>query len=217
MGNDNMLLLVTNRVVFRDVWEVRCRDKGATGRMFKFSVKIWQSPLLIPTVSASSWIARRRSSRMSSRIFSIHFCSFGWCSVALNVHLQLTLDRPWNVNDIEKPLSGLMRVLQRIYRASCKTWRRQLLTARWHVTNWCNRLAEVWLLPPLSSSFAEAVATISVRELSVILVYAQLLFWFLYQWHGTPGEVGYNSIDIMTLRRYCWCHLEEGWMDKYTR
>jgi hypothetical protein len=31
---------------------------------------------------------------------------------------------------------------------------------------WCNRLAEVWPWPPLSSYFMEAVTTITVRELS---------------------------------------------------
>jgi hypothetical protein len=40
-------------------------------RMFKFSFKIsWQTPQLIPTVSASSWIIRQWSSLMISRIFS---------------------------------------------------------------------------------------------------------------------------------------------------
>jgi hypothetical protein len=34
------------------------------------------------------------------------------------------------------------------------------------VAGWCNRLAEVWPWPPLSSSFTEAVTTITVRELS---------------------------------------------------
>jgi hypothetical protein len=39
--------------------------------MFKFSVKIaWQTPQLIPVVSARSWIVRRRFSWLSSQIFS---------------------------------------------------------------------------------------------------------------------------------------------------
>jgi hypothetical protein len=48
-----------------------CRDEGAMLRMFKFSIKIsWQTPQLIPPVSASSCIVRRRSSWISSRNFS---------------------------------------------------------------------------------------------------------------------------------------------------
>jgi hypothetical protein len=39
-----------------------------------------------------------------------------------------------------------------------------LFTARCHVADRCNRLAEVWPWPPLLSSFTEAVATITVRE-----------------------------------------------------
>jgi hypothetical protein len=39
--------------------------------MLKFSVKIsWQTPKLIPAVSASSWIVQQQSSWMSSQIFS---------------------------------------------------------------------------------------------------------------------------------------------------
>jgi hypothetical protein len=38
---------------------------------------------------------------------------FCWCLVALNVrHLKLTLDRPWDVNTIQKLLSSLRNVLQ---------------------------------------------------------------------------------------------------------
>jgi hypothetical protein len=50
--------------------QARCLDDGAMRRMFKFSVKIWQTQQLTPTVSASSWTVRRRSSWMSSGIFS---------------------------------------------------------------------------------------------------------------------------------------------------
>jgi hypothetical protein len=40
-------------------------------RIFKFCIKIsWKAPWLIPTVSASSWIVRQRSSLMSSQIYS---------------------------------------------------------------------------------------------------------------------------------------------------
>jgi hypothetical protein len=50
---------------------VRFRVEGAVLLMFKFSVKIsWQTPELIPMVSASSWIVQRQSSWMSSQIFS---------------------------------------------------------------------------------------------------------------------------------------------------
>jgi hypothetical protein len=39
--------------------------------------------------------------------------------VALNVrHLQLTLDKPSNVNAIQKPLSGIKNVLQKPHEAS---------------------------------------------------------------------------------------------------
>jgi hypothetical protein len=82
--------------------------------------------------------------------FFQHFLSFCWCLVALNVrHLQLTVDRPWNVNDIKKTLSGLENVLQKpheafqglkwIYRASRKTWCRhtawfwQPLKTKWNI------------------------------------------------------------------------------------
>jgi hypothetical protein len=37
-----------------------------------------------------------------------------------------------------------------------------------HVADWCNRLAEVWPWPPLSSSFTEAVTTITTQELSLL-------------------------------------------------
>jgi hypothetical protein len=40
-----------------------------------------------------------------------------------------------------------------------------MFTAWCHMANWCNRLVEVWPWPPLSSSFTEAVTTITVREL----------------------------------------------------
>jgi hypothetical protein len=39
-------------------------------------------------------------------------------------------------------------------------------TVRCHVADWCNRLAEVWAWPPLSSSFTEAVTAITVWEIS---------------------------------------------------
>jgi hypothetical protein len=41
-----------------------------------------------------------------------------------------------------------------------------VFTARCHVADWCNRLAELWRWLPLSSSFTEAVTTIIVRKLS---------------------------------------------------
>jgi hypothetical protein len=34
------------------------------------------------------------------------------------------------------------------------------------VAKWCNRLSEVWPWPLLSSSFTEAITTITVRKLS---------------------------------------------------
>jgi hypothetical protein len=37
-----------------------------------------------------------------------------------------------------------------------------MFTARCHVADWCSRLVEVWPWPPLSSSFTEAVTTITV-------------------------------------------------------
>jgi hypothetical protein len=47
-----------------------------------------------------------------------HFLTFSWYLVALNVrHLQLTLDRPRNVNAIQKPLSVLNNVLQKASRS----------------------------------------------------------------------------------------------------
>jgi hypothetical protein len=45
-----------------------------------------------------------------------------------------------------------------------------LFTARCQVANWCNRLAEVWPWPPLSS-FTKAVTTIIVWELSNTTLY----------------------------------------------
>jgi hypothetical protein len=42
--------------------------------------------------------------------FFQHSMLFCLCFVALNVHhLQLTLDRPWNMHAIQEPLSGLTR------------------------------------------------------------------------------------------------------------
>jgi hypothetical protein len=37
-----------------------------------------------------------------------------------------------------------------------------MFKARCHVADWCNRLAEVWPWPPLSSSFTEALTTITL-------------------------------------------------------
>jgi hypothetical protein len=51
-----------------------------------------------------------------SNFFNI-FCRY-WCLVAWNIcHLQLTPDRPWNVNAIQQPLSNLNSVLQKSHRA----------------------------------------------------------------------------------------------------
>jgi hypothetical protein len=40
-------------------------------------------------------------------------------------------------------------------------WKR-LFTARCHVSDWCNRLSEMWPWRPLSSSFTEAFTTVRV-------------------------------------------------------
>jgi hypothetical protein len=39
-------------------------------------------------------------------------------------------------------------------------------TAWCHVADWCNRLAEVWPWPPLSSCFTKTVTITTVQELS---------------------------------------------------
>jgi hypothetical protein len=50
--------------------------------------------------------------------FFQQFLAFCWRLVTLNIrHLQLTLDQPWNVNAIRKPLSGLKNVLQKPHNA----------------------------------------------------------------------------------------------------
>jgi hypothetical protein len=41
-----------------------------------------------------------------------------------------------------------------------------MFTVRCHMADWCNKLAEVWPCPLPSSSFTEAVTTITVWELS---------------------------------------------------
>jgi hypothetical protein len=44
--------------------------------------------------------------------------------------------------------------------------KQRVFTVKCHVADWCNGLLEVWPWPPLSSSFTEAVTTVTVRELS---------------------------------------------------
>jgi hypothetical protein len=47
--------------------------------------------------------------------FFQHFLSFCWCLVTLNVrHLQQTLDQPWNMSAIQKPLFGLKNILKNL-------------------------------------------------------------------------------------------------------
>jgi hypothetical protein len=46
---------------------------------------------------------------------------------------------------------------------SCKN---NVFTAQFHVADWYNRLLEMWTWSPLSSSFTDAVTTITVREFS---------------------------------------------------
>jgi hypothetical protein len=48
--------------------------------------------------------------------------------------------------------------------------------------DWCNRLAEVWLWPLLSSSITDGVTTITILELS-----DTLRIWYLVQSY-TPNE-----------------------------
>jgi hypothetical protein len=67
-----------------------------------------------------------------------YFLSFCWYLVALNFcYFHLTLNWPWNVNAIQKLLSGLKTALQKpheafegvqywIYRVSLKTWHRHI-------------------------------------------------------------------------------------------
>jgi hypothetical protein len=52
-----------------------------------------------------------------------------------------------------------------------------VFTAWCHVADWCNRLAEVWTWPPLSSSFTEAVTTITVWELYDTTSYTDFVAW----------------------------------------
>jgi hypothetical protein len=66
--------------------------------MFKFSVNIsWQTPQLIPTVSASSWIVRRQSTFINSQIASTF-------SVVL-----LVLGHPERLSPLSDALPGLKR------------------------------------------------------------------------------------------------------------
>jgi hypothetical protein len=82
--------------------------------MFRFSVKNFlQTPQLIPTIPASSWIFRWRSSWMSSRKFSTFSVVLLVLGRPERLHLQLTLDRSWNVNAIRKSQSGVKNVLQK--------------------------------------------------------------------------------------------------------
>jgi hypothetical protein len=56
------------------------------------------------------WARGLLGDRLRGRVleFCQHFMSFCWCLVALNIrHLQRTLSGPWNMNAIQKPLSGL--------------------------------------------------------------------------------------------------------------
>jgi hypothetical protein len=50
-----------------------------------------------------------------------------------------------------------------------------MLTARCHVPHWCNRLSEVWPWPPLSSSFTEAVTTVTAKEISDTTLYTSIV------------------------------------------
>jgi hypothetical protein len=57
-------------------------------------------------------------------------------------------------------------------RKSTRIKKQCVFTAQCHMADWCNRLAEVWPWPPISSSFTEAGTRVTVRELSDTTLYA---------------------------------------------
>jgi hypothetical protein len=79
--------------------------------------------------------------------FFQHFLWFCWCLVALDIcHLQLIVDRPWNVNTIQKPLSGLKNVLKKPHEAL------QVFVS--HIPNFAQNLMQTrvaWICHPLQT------------------------------------------------------------------
>jgi hypothetical protein len=86
--------------------------------------------------------------------WSISLPSFTWCRyVAWFCHPSQTKTK----REVEKAL-----VLKQC-----------VLTAWCHMADWCNRLAEVWPWPPISSSFTEAVTVTTVRKLPDSTLYME--------------------------------------------
>jgi hypothetical protein len=91
---------------------------------------------------------------------------------------------------------------------SQKSTRVKCMFTTWcHVTDWCNRLSEVWPWSPLSSSLTEAVTTIIAWELSDTT--SHVIF------HSQPCECHYQDMphkynNYWHLQKFVWegYHLE---------
>jgi hypothetical protein len=121
-GDDNHVAVSHKLWFSRTYRRACCHDEEAMWWMFKFSVKIsWQTPWLIWTVSASSWIVRWVFVQEFSNFFNT-FCHFvgtwsPWALIIFNWH-SADLKR----DAIEIPLSSLKNALQRPHEAFQGFW-----------------------------------------------------------------------------------------------
>jgi hypothetical protein len=83
-----------------------------------------------------------------------------------------------------------------------------MFTVQCHMADWCNRIAVVWPLPPLSSSFTEAVTTITDWELSNTTLYTAPWWNTLLincNWEETPNGTG-NYSPLLTNHKQIVVH-----------
>jgi hypothetical protein len=105
------------------------------------------------------------------------------CHSKTTVRLEeCSTEASWSISRVS--VAGLLSFTQNLMQTRCsilpsiaekmkhevKKASSSVFTAWCHVADWCNRLAEVWPWPPLSSSFTEAVTTITVWELIAVIL-----------------------------------------------
>jgi hypothetical protein len=108
MGNDN---LVVSKI--KEICGFQERVRGSV--VMKELAVVVSNFLLRSPGKLHNWSQRCLRTRGwfgdGLRRWVLHILSFCLCLVVMNLrHLQLTLDRPWNVNAFQKPLSGLKNV-----------------------------------------------------------------------------------------------------------
>jgi hypothetical protein len=118
-------------------------------------------------------------------------------------------------------------------------WKQRAFRARCHMTDWRNRLSEVWPWPSLSSSFTKAITTITVPNFpipphiecflpSVCLPLSRFIFLYLYRevltvvdWFtalrftvtGTPPTV--SQIWVLSMNEHAWWSIMFGIKGNY--